>query len=184
VIPRVPALRVLVLGLAAAGGLAAAAAAADPTTDVRGVTVVGGAGAAGEGTYPGPGDSVPGGVMILKVVFDQPMTPGAWAYGRAAGADLPACLANPRLLADQHTFVLLCTVAASHAYAVEINPAPRFASAYGRSAQPYVLKFATTADITTGLHQALTQAGLADTDDPIMTPGVPGPQGSQTAPPE
>jgi hypothetical protein len=134
-------------------------------------------------TYPAPDATVPGGVVILKIVFDQPMTPDAWAYGRSADGDFPDCLADPRLLGDQRTFVLLCTVAANGAYAIEINPARRFASTYGRSAKPYTLKFSTNGVVTRGLHDALLQAGLDDTDDPIMTWRDPGQGVSQTPPP-
>jgi hypothetical protein len=169
--------------LVAACCLAAFAARAQPANPIQGLVVVAGPGPAVQSTYPAVGASVPGGVVILKIVFDQPMTPGAWAYGRSADGDFPDCLADPRLLADQRTYVLLCSTAANHAYAVEINPAPRFASADGRSAKPYTLTFSTTGDITRGLHDALTQAGLADTDDPIMTWRDPGQGVSQTAPP-
>ena len=173
------------LALIAACALAASAAGAQGVHEVEGLTVVPGPGPTVKSTYPAAGASVPGGVVILKLVFDQPMTADAWAYGRSAGADAPDCLSKPRLLADQRTFVLLCTVAANHAYAVEINAAPRFASAAGRSAQPYTLRFSTTGDMTRALHDALAQAGLTDADDPIMTWGDPGQGVPQTpAPPE
>jgi len=173
---RAPSLPVL-----AAACLAASAAFAQATHEVRGVVVTPGPGPAVKSTYPADGAKVPGGELILKLVFDQPMAPDAWSYGPAAGADLPDCLARPRLLADQRTFVLLCSVDTDHAYAVEINAAPRFAGADGRTAQPYLLKFSTTSDRTSGLGDALAQAGLAATDDPIMTLALPGPQGSQSA---
>ena len=174
---RVPAAAALI----AACALAASAARAQAAHEVAPVTVIPGPGPSVKSTYPAAGASVPGGVVILKLVFDQPMTPDAWAYGRSVDGDVPDCLAKPRLLADQHTFVLLCTVAANHAYAVDINAAPRFASAQGRSAQPYTLKFATTGDMTNSLHEALSEAGLADADDPIMTWGDDGKGVSQTA---
>jgi hypothetical protein len=112
------------------------------------------------------------------------MTPNAWAYGRSAEGEFPDCLADPRLLNDQHTYALLCTVQAGRTYAVEINATPRFASAYGRSAKLYVLKFSTSdGDGTRTLHDALQQAGLDDTADPIMTWRDPGQGVSQSAPP-
>lgn len=149
------------------------------------MVVVGGPGPAVKSTYPAAGGSVPAGVMILKVVFDQPMTPKAWAYGPSVEGDFPHCLGDPRLLNDQRTFVLLCTVAADRTFAVEINPARRFASTYGRSAQPFTLKFSTTSGDTgtSNLHDALQQAGLDDTDDPIMTWRDSGQGVSQSAPP-
>jgi hypothetical protein len=135
-------------------------------------------------TYPNVGASVPAGTVILKIVFDQPMTPDAWAYGRSADGDFPDCLAQPRLLGDQRTFVLLCSLTLpNRAYAAQINLAPRFASANGRSAKPYTLKFSTNDEITRGLHDALQQAGLDDADDPIMTWRDSGQGVSQTAAP-
>jgi len=163
--------------------LAAWGANAQGTHEVQGLTVVPGPGPVVKSTYPAAGASVPGGVVILTLVFDQPMTPDAWAYSRSAGADVPDCLSKPRLLADQRTFVLLCTAAANHAYAVDINAVPRFASTLGRSAQPYTLRFSTTADVTRALHDALSLAGLDDVDDPIMTWGDPGQGVPQTAAP-
>jgi hypothetical protein len=157
---------------------------ADTPSAVRGLVVEPGPGPAVRSTYPAAGASAPGGVMVLKIVFDRPMTEGAWAYGRSSGGDFPHCLATPRLLADRRTFVLLCTVESSRTYALTINPAPRFASANGRSAQPFTLTFATTADATGNLHDALAQAGLADTDDPIMTWKDPGAGVSQSPAPQ
>ena len=165
------------------GGLAALAARADTTHEVRGLTITPGPGPTVQSTYPAPDATVPSGVMILKIVFDQPMTPDAWAYGHSADGDFPDCLANPRLLSDQRTFVLLCSVEAHRTYAIDINPARRFASTYGRSAKPYTLKFSTNEVITRAMHDALLQAGLDDTDDPIMTWRDPGQGVSETAPP-
>jgi hypothetical protein len=164
--------------------LAAPAARAQAPKEVQGLVVVPGPGPTVKSTYPNAGDSVPAGTLILKIVFDQPMTPDAWAYGRSAEGDFPDCLAQPRLLNDQRTFVLLCSAAlANRTYAVEINLAPRFTSADGRWAKPYTLKFTTNDQITRSLHDALLQAGLNDTDDPIMTWRDPGQGVSQTAPP-
>jgi hypothetical protein len=120
-------------------------------------------------SYPTSGAIVPAGVMILKVVFDQPMKADEWAYAPMDGVDFPKCLEHPRELSDARTFVLLCTVAANRTFALEINPTPRFASAYGRSAKPFRLQFTTTDTEIVDLHDALKQAGLADADDPIMT---------------
>jgi len=164
--------------LAVSAALPAAAQAPNP---VSGVTVVAGPGPIVQATYPADGAAAPGGVLILKIVFNQPMAPDAWAYSRSAAGDFPECLADPRLLADQRTYVLLCQVAPSHAYAIEINETPRFVSADGRHAQSYTLKFTTQQQVTRGLHDALTQAGLTDVDDPIMTWRDPGKGVSQTA---
>ena len=170
--------------LVAACCLAALAARAQEPHAVQGLTVVPGPGPAVRSTYPNDGASVPAGTVILKIVFDQPMTADAWAYGRSADGDFPDCLAEPRLLSDQRTFVLLCSLAVSkRPYAIEINLAPRFASADGRAAQAYTLKFSTNDEVTRSLHDALLQAGLDDTADPIMTWRDPGQGVSQTAPP-
>ena len=158
---------------------------AEAPSELKGLTVVAGPGPAVKSTYPQTGDTVPAGTLILKIVFDQPMTSDAWAYGRSAAGDFPDCLAQPRLLSDQRTFVLLCSLAlADRTYALDINLAPRFQSADGRSAKPYTLKFSTNGEITRGLHDALLQAGLDDTDDPIMTWRDPGLGVSETPPPQ
>jgi hypothetical protein len=164
--------------------VAAFAASAQTPKKVEELVVVPGPGPAVQSTYPKAGDSVAAGTVILKIVFNQPMAPDAWAYGRSADGDFPDCLAEPRLLDDQRTFVLLCSLdLPNRTYALEINLAPRFASAEGRSAKPYTLKFSTNDEITRGLHAALLQAGLGDADDPIMTWRDPGQGVSQTAPP-
>ena len=115
------------LMLVAASNGVAPAGRSQPTTQVQGLVVVPGPGPAVLSSYPASEASVPGGVIILKIVFNQPMQADAWAYGPSAGADFPKCLADPRLLGDQRTFVLLCTVSANSTFAVEINPAARFA---------------------------------------------------------
>jgi hypothetical protein len=164
--------------------LAAHAVRAQTPKEVQGLVVVPGPGPAVQSSYPKAGDSVPAGTLILKIIFDQPMTRDAWAFGRSADGDFPDCLAEPRLLNDQRTFVLLCSLSLpNRVYAVEINPAPRFASVDGRSAKPYTLKFSSNDETTRGLHDALLQAGLDDTDDPIMTWRDPGQGVSQTEPP-
>lgn len=171
------------LVLAAAGCISAPAALAQSSNRISGIVVDSGPPPAVQSSYPAPGAKVPAGVMILKIVFDKPMTPDAWAYGPLAGADYPDCLAHPRLLADQRTFVLLCTVPTSHAFALQINAVSRFATDYGRPAAPYTLKFSTSDDVTEYLDDALMQAGLTHADDPIMSPQAAAQGVSQTAPP-
>ena len=176
--------RLAALTFVVACGVAGLAARAQTPNEVQGVVVSAGPGPLVRSTYPASGGTVAGGMLILKIVFDQPMAPDAWAYGQAAEGDFPDCLAKPRLLGDQRTYVLLCSVEPGRAYAVQINPAPRFANADGRSAKPYTLKFATSdGDIVRSLHDALQQAGLADDDDPIMTWRDPGQGVSQSAAP-
>jgi hypothetical protein len=137
-------------------------------TPVKEVVVVGGPGPKVVGSFPAEGAQVSAGVLVLKVVFDQPMAPDSWSYGPAENRALPNCLERPRLLADKRTAVLLCSVTAHTSYAVQINPTPRFASADGRAAKPVVLHFATGDVAVRSLHDALAQADLSDSDDPIM----------------
>jgi hypothetical protein len=177
---RVPATLVLIVS----GLIAAPAALAQSTNRIAGIVVDSGPPPAVQSSYPAPGGKVPAGVMILKIVFDKPMTPDAWAYGPVAGAAYPDCLAHPRLLSDQRTFVLLCTVPTSHAFALQINAVSRFATDYGRPATPYTLQFSTTDDVTEELDDALKQAGLTHADDPIMTAQAAVQGVSQTAPPQ
>jgi hypothetical protein len=137
-------------------------------TPVKEVVVVSGPGPKVVGSFPAEGAQAPAGVLVLKVVFDQPMAADAWSYGPAESRALPNCLDRPRLLPDKRTTVLLCSVAAHENYAVQINPTPRFASADGRSATPSVLHFSTGDVGVRSLHDALSQADLSDADDPIM----------------
>jgi hypothetical protein len=120
-------------------------------------------------TYPVDGGKAPGGIVVLKVVFDQPMVPQAWSFGQAADGAFPHCLKTPRLLNDKRSFALLCSVAPNQAYAVRINASPDFVSARGRSAKPFLLRFATTDATVFDMQTALKQAGLTDADEPIMT---------------
>ncbi len=119
-------------------------------------------------SFPAEGAVVPGGVLIIKLVFDQPMTADGWSYGHAGGGDFPSCLAQPRLLADRKTFVLLCTVGEGKAYAIAVNAQPAFVGAAGRRATPTVLRFATGQAVVYAMEDALAQAGLTDADEPIM----------------
>jgi len=119
-------------------------------------------------TYPSDASSVPGGSLMMKIVFDQPMEADSWSYTASDKGLFPSCLARPRLLADQKTFVLLCSVATNATYALQINADARFQSEAGRPAPSYVFSFKTTDPPTLGLHDALASAGLSDADDPIM----------------
>jgi len=121
-----------------------------------------------KGTFPADGARIAGGTVVLKIAFDQPMTPDAWSYSPVNGALFPDCLARPRLLNDRRTFVLLCTIATNGSFAVQVNAAPDFISSAGRAPSPFLVRFTTTDDVTLSLHDALSQAGLSDDDDPIM----------------
>jgi hypothetical protein len=165
-------IRSLALVLIAAGSVAAPAARSQVRNQISGIVVDGGPPPSVQSSYPAPGSSIPAGVVILKIVFDRPMDPDAWAYGPSAGADFPSCLAKPRLLSDQRTFVLLCTVPVNRTFALQINAAPRFASDYGRLAKPFTVQFSTNGDVSENLHDALQRAGLHDEDEPTMSGDV------------
>jgi hypothetical protein len=158
------------LVLFAAVPLIAAVASPALANDVAGITVPGGPSPQVASSYPAEGAAVPGGVLVIKVTFDQPMTADAWAYGQAEGANFPHCLSRPRLLADGKSFALLCTVVAQQAYAIAINPAPKFTGAnFGRAAKPMVLHFTTSNDPEVrDMQTALDKAGLKDVDEPVM----------------
>jgi hypothetical protein len=134
-------------------------------------------------SYPAQGAQVGAGVLVIKLVFDEPMAADGWSYGRSEGGDFPSCLAKPRLLADRRTFALLCSVAAHRTYAIAVNLAPAFAGANGRLAKPDTLNFSTTDTQALGLHDALERAGLTDADEPIMTWKDPGAGVSRSPPP-
>jgi hypothetical protein len=119
-------------------------------------------------SYPADGGSIPAGVLIVKITFDQPMTADGWSYGRSDKGDFPSCLEQPRLLPDKRTFVLLCDVAARKSYAMQINASADFASDKGRSAQSTLLTFQTGDFSVFNLHDALAAAGLTDADEPVM----------------
>ncbi|MGH1557068.1 hypothetical protein ACRAWD_03195 [Caulobacter segnis] len=42
-------------------------------------------------------------MLILKVAFDQQMSPSSWNYAPAEGAEPMDCVKTPRLLAGQKT---------------------------------------------------------------------------------
>ncbi len=150
------------------GAMHAAAAAPAPATPVSGVVVTAPVDPKVVASYPIDGASVPFGTVLIKLVFNQPMTPEAWSYGRSDAGAFPDCLARPRLLADQRTVALLCSLPAGRTYAIEVNAAPGFTSRAGRSVKPFLLRFTTTTDATVSVHDALALAGLTDADAPIM----------------
>jgi len=120
-------------------------------------------------TFPADGGKAPGGILVLKIVFDQQMVPEAWSFAQTTDGAFPHCLKTPRLLNDKHSFALLCSVAPNLAYAVQINASPDFVSARGRSAKPFLLRFSTTDETVYDMQTALKKAGLTDADEPIMT---------------
>jgi hypothetical protein len=165
--------RIGLLAAALAGAPLANAPAAEPArvppVPVSELVVDGGAPPRVVASFPAEGGTVPAGVLVIKLVFDQPMTADGWSYGRAEAGAFPDCLARPRLLADRRTFVLLCSTASHKTYALEVNAAPAFVSAAGRVARPVRLNFSTAETGAVSLGEALAQAGLTAADEPIMT---------------
>ena len=173
---------VLAIAVSAGGGAVRGAVSPAPPTAVSELTVPGGPAPKVMKTFPAAGDQVASGVLVIKLVFDQPMAPDSWSYGRMDGGEFPTCLAKPRLLADKRTFALLCSVAAHKTYAIAVNPTAVFTAASGRLATATTLTFSTTDAVVPGLHDALEQAGLTDADDPIMTWKDPGAGVSRSPP--
>jgi hypothetical protein len=130
-------------------------------------------------TWPAAGQTIAPGVLVLKITFDQQMTPRDFAYGLGTAADALSCLKTPRLLNDNKTFVLLCTTLPGKTYALSLNQdgAPNkdsggnpagFSNIAENRAAPSDLTFTTgTGDPVTKLRDAVKAAGLGDLDLPI-----------------
>jgi hypothetical protein len=124
-------------------------------------------------TWPAAGQEVAPGVLVLKVTFDQQMTPRDFAYGLGAGADALSCLKTPRLLNDAKTFVLLCTTLPGKTYVISLNKDPAatpigFSNLAENRAEPSQLSFTTgTGEPVTKLRDAIRAAGLGDLDVPV-----------------
>ncbi|CAN5374892.1 hypothetical protein BH10PSE4_BH10PSE4_11960 [soil metagenome] len=123
-------------------------------------------------TWPAAGQAIAPGVLVLKVVFDQEMTPRDFAYAPAAGGDALECLKTPRLLNDAKTFVLLCRTLPGKTYAVSLNKDPASPTAFANLAEnravESALSFSTlTGEPVTKLRDAVKAAGLGDIDIPI-----------------
>jgi hypothetical protein len=121
-------------------------------------------------TYPAAGASISPGTLVLKITFTQRMDPSGWRFDRGADG-YPQCLARPRLLPDEKTFVLLCSVGGEGRFSVLLN-APGtggFANLAGQRAAPFELQFTTTGGASLGtLQDAMKAAGLKAEDDPVM----------------
>ena len=151
---------------------------ADPTvsppaaSSVSPVIVQGGPAPHLVSSFPSEDAKVSAGVLILKLTFDQAMSSLASRLGTPdtpqTGAE-PPCLAEPRLLADGKTYVILCSTKPEHAYAIDLVGKPGLVSASGRPAQPATLRFATTDTIVDNISDALDEAGLTTAEDPVMT---------------
>ncbi len=140
-----------------------------PATTVRPVTVTGGPAPKLISTWPKDGAEISAGVLTLKLVFDRAMGEDLRLTSLAApGARAPACLDQPRRLADEKTLVLLCTTAPGTDYALNLGSGSGLDAADGRSADGASLRFKTNAEITDNLVDALSAAGLQPDAEPIM----------------
>jgi hypothetical protein len=121
-------------------------------------------------TYPIAGATVAPGVLVLKLTFDQRMNPAAFRFDRSDDR-YPSCLARPRLLPDEKTFVLLCTVGPGGKFSLQLN-APGdggFVNLADQRASPMLLQFSTQDGVSlASLKDAMKSAGLKDEDDPVM----------------
>lgn len=131
-------------------------------------------------TYPAAGATSPFGVLVLTVVFDQPMDPARFDTP-PAGDDAPQCLGRWRLLPDLRTFVRLCSLTAGRSYRLRFgaDASAGFRNVLGKGPEPFELAFTTEADKTdTSLEEALKSAGLKPEEGPIMDwrgrPSAPG----------
>jgi hypothetical protein len=123
-------------------------------------------------TYPADGKAVTGGVLILKVTFDQKMDPEGWDFGKGADA-YPQCLDRPRLLPDEKTFVLLCTAPTNGKFSITFNQAPSGMGAFqnlaGQKATPAAVNFATgDSTALVSVAEAMKAAGLKPDEGPVM----------------
>jgi len=126
-------------------------------------------------SYPAEGQAIAPGVLILKVTFDQKMTAKGWNYAAAPPsdsgvADKPDCVATPRLLKDDKTFVLLCRVVSGKTYKVALNASGpnRFANQAEKPAETHVLSFQVVkGEPVTTIPRAMLAAGLKLDETPI-----------------
>ena len=122
-------------------------------------------------TYPAQDQTVAPGVLILKVAFDQQMSPTAWNYAPAQGAEPMDCVKTPRLLPDQKTFVLLCRVLSNKTYGVTFNAARDggFANLGDNPAHTAALTFKVDAEYpVTTVRQAMEKAKLLPDQMPVQ----------------
>lgn len=121
-------------------------------------------------SFPAEGAAVSPGALVLKLTFDQKMAPDAFAVGAGEG-QAPACLKTPRLLADEKTFVLLCSTRGGASYDIALNAAGEggFTNIGGQRAETARLRFTTTtaAPVRT-MEEAMKMAGLTGLDVPVQ----------------
>ncbi len=121
-------------------------------------------------TYPAEGATVPFGVLVLTIGFDQPMSAdrAPQMVGAAGAEETPDCLPGWRLLPDRRTFVRLCTLKAGHAWRVRLE-GDAFRSSQSKPAEPLELSFRSDPQTTdTSLAEALKSAGRAPEEGPIV----------------
>lgn len=165
------------LGLLLVAAFATAAVAQPAPSDpnvVSGVAVVSSDPPKVTATWPASGAAIAPGVLVLKIVFDQPMTADQWSYAKAVASDYPDCLPTPRLLADRKTFALLCSTTTGKRYGVQINAtdARGFVNVGDRRAPLFDLGFTTSnAEPIRTLKAAMKLAGLGELDMPVESLG-------------
>jgi hypothetical protein len=123
-------------------------------------------------SFPGPGQVIAPGVLVLRITFNQEMDEYSFAFAATVGGRMPDCLKTPRLLNDKKTFVLLCTTAHGSAYSLTFNASPHsgFTNIGGTHAAPVRLAFSTNEeDGPRDLDDALKAAKLTGADVPIAT---------------
>jgi hypothetical protein len=149
----------------------AAPAPAQPPTDVSPVTVTPKTQPPKlAASFPAQGQTIAPGTLVLKVTFDQQMLKTGFDLTAAPGGPALDCLATPRLLVDNKTFVLLCRTEPGKTYALALNakPAGGFQNTSENRALPTTLAFTTTAgEPVRNLADAMKASGLAPIDAPI-----------------
>jgi hypothetical protein len=121
-------------------------------------------------TFPAAGAKVTPGALILKITFDQAMNPDGWDFNKGAAA-YPQCLARPRLLADERTFVLLCTASPNSHFSVAFNATQSggFENLAGQRATTAAMDFTTDdGKAMATIADAMTAAGLKLDQGPVM----------------
>jgi hypothetical protein len=150
----------------------AAPAPAQPPTDVSPVTVAPRTQPPTlAASFPAQGQAIAPGTLVLKMTFDQQMLKTGFDVSAAPGGPALDCLATPRLLADNKTFVLLCRADPGKAYVLALNaqPAGGFRNLAENRAEPATLAFTTTAgEPVRTLADAMKTEGLGPLDVPVQ----------------
>jgi hypothetical protein len=121
-------------------------------------------------TYPAEGKAVAPGALIVKVTFDQKMDPDGWNYAKGKDA-YPQCLARPRLLPDEKTFILLCTVPGDAHFSVAFNGTADggFVNLAGQRATAADVSFTTDdSKALATIADAMKAAALKPDEGPVM----------------